>query len=92
MPASANSMPTTMPNRMLVSRSNAVPSDQCRHMRMPPAAAVTSAATDPPMSHGRQRGGGSSCAQPNQALAKKPKMSAVAAASRTCSVTRASPV
>jgi hypothetical protein len=71
---------------LLVSSSNAVPSLQCRQVRMPPASIVANDTTVAVSGHGRHDFGGCSCAQPNQVEPKKPRMAAVAAASRINSV------
>ena len=76
-------MPTMRPNLRVVSAAKSVPSSQCRHVRTPPATAVGSDTTEPAARTFRQEVGGLSCAQPNQAGAKKPKITAVAAMSRT---------
>jgi len=81
-PATANSLPTINPKVRPVCGLKAVPADQCCHVSSPPATAIRSAATAPPMSSFRQPAGGFSCAQPNQLAAKNPKIAAVAAASR----------
>jgi hypothetical protein len=82
MAARATSTPTTRPKVRLVSASNTVGPDQFRQVMIPPPTAVSSDRTEPATSVLRHAGGGSSWAQPNQEEAKKPKIAAVAAASR----------